>query len=223
MSAMTSGADTAPKSEQAKQAMSTAAEKASGVAAEASEQVRNVAQEAKQQARELADRTRDDVRVQAQERSQQLAGSMRSLADRLGSLADGNTSDAGPLLEYLREGQYRINEWAGRLDDGPDAVFDEMRSLARRKPMMFLAGAGVLGFFAGRMVRAAAGNDENGADGASVSAPVVATPAAVTRPSPVIEPATMPPAATSPPAGSPPVAPLGTETPLGDSPGVMPR
>lgn len=163
MSATTSGVDTAPKTEQAKQAASTAADKAGEVANQASDQVRHVTQEATQQARELADRARQDLREQAQQRSEHVAGSMRTLADRLGSLAEGNTSEAGPLLEYLREGQYRINEWAGRLDEGPDAVFDEMRRFARRKPMMFLAGAGVLGFLAGRMVRSGSGS--NGSSG----------------------------------------------------------
>lgn len=163
MSATTSGVGTAPKTEQAKHAASTAAEKAGDVATQASDQVRNVTQEATQQARELAGRAREDLREQAQQRSQHVAGSMRTLADRLGSLAEGNTAEAGPLLEYLREGQYRINEWAGRLDEGPDAVLDEMRRFARRKPMMFLAGAGVVGFLAGRMVRSGSGSsDSNG-------------------------------------------------------------
>jgi ElaB/YqjD/DUF883 family membrane-anchored ribosome-binding protein len=178
MSAMTSSADTATKPEQAKAAVSTASDKAGEVAAEAGQQVRNVVEEAKQQSRELVDRTREDVLGQARERGQQAAGSMRTLADRLGALADGNATAAGPLVEYVREGQYRINRLAGRLDEDPEALFEELRHFARRKPAVFLAGAGVLGFLAGRLVRS--GNQSSSGSTArsalSVSPPLASPP-----------------------------------------------
>lgn len=210
MSAITSGADTASRSEQAQQAVSTASEKAGHVAAEATDQVRNVTQEAKQQAQELADRARHDLRDQAQQRSQHAAETMRTFAQRLGSLAEGDSAEAGPLVDYLREGQARINQWAGRLDEGPDAIFDELRTFARRKPMVFLVSAGVLGFVAGRLVRSGAGaNGSNGWYGSSASRsaaveqPLPTPPASAafgTTPAsaPSVTPSSMPPPPASP-------------------------
>ncbi len=219
MSAITSGADTASKSEQAKQAMSTATDKAGSVASEASEQVRNVTHEAKQQAQELADRARQDLREQAQQRSQHAAETMRTFAQRLGSLAEGNSAEAGPLVDYLREGQYRINEWAGRLDDGPDALFDELRSFARRKPMMFLASAGVLGFMTGRLVRSGSGaNESNGSTGTS-GGPALPMPPASAPSAPSAAPGTMPASVSSAAPGTMPPPPA---SPLGESSNGMP-
>jgi hypothetical protein len=198
MSAMTSSADTATKPEQAKAAVSTASDKAGEVAAEAGQQVRNVVEEAKQQSRELVDRTRDDVLGQAHQRGQQAAGSMRTLADRLGALADGNATEAGPLVEYAREGQYRINRLAGRLDEDPEALFEELRQFARRKPAVFLAGAGVLGFLAGRLVRS---GDESSSGPTSRSTSMMSPPLA------------------PPPPMSAPAAPGAVTAPARDVPG----
>jgi hypothetical protein len=124
------------------------------VAGEAQEQVRLAARQAKDHVRDLVERGRSDVSGEAVVRSRQAAGSVRTLADRVGALANGDPEAAGPLADLLREGQDRLQVLAGRLDDGPSAVLDDVRRFARRQPVLFLASAGALGFLAGRFVRA---------------------------------------------------------------------
>jgi hypothetical protein len=98
------------------------------------------------------------------------------LGDRLGSLADGDTESAGPLLDYVRDGRDRVTSFADRLEQGPDVVLDDIRRFARNRPMVFLACAGGLGFLAGRLVRA--GSSGNGASADAQGATADATPAA---------------------------------------------
>jgi hypothetical protein len=149
------------RSEQVKQVASTATDRAGDVVAEARDQARYVGREAKDQAREVADRARQEMREQAQARSQQAAASLRTLGDRLNALASGDAQSAGPLVDYLREGQDKVATLASRLESGPDEVLDELRQFARRKPMVFLASAGLLGFVAGRLVRSASSDGSN--------------------------------------------------------------
>lgn len=128
--------------------------RASDVAGEATEQAKVVAREAKDHVRDLVDRGRSDLGDEASARSQQAAGSVRTLADRVGALASGDPDSSGPLADLLREGQDRLQTFAGRLDDGPAAVLDDVRSFARRQPVLFLASAGAIGFLVGRLARA---------------------------------------------------------------------
>ena len=145
--------------EAAKGVADRTAHRAGDVVGEATSQARAVAADAKSQARDLLDRGRRDLDQEANARSQQVAGSVRTLADRVGALAAGDPDGAGPLGDLLREGQDRLQTLAGRLDDGPAAVLDDLRHFARRQPVLFLAAAGGLGFLAGRFVRAARATD----------------------------------------------------------------
>jgi ElaB/YqjD/DUF883 family membrane-anchored ribosome-binding protein len=138
----------------AKDVAGKTASRASDVAGEAQAQAKVVALQAKDHVRDLMDRGRSDLGDEASARSQQAAGTIRTLADRAGALANGDPEGAGPLADLLREGQDRLQTLAGRLDDGPQAVLDDVRNFARRQPVLFLASAGALGFLAGRLVRA---------------------------------------------------------------------
>ena len=110
--------------------------------------------QAKEQVHDLVDRGRRDLGAEAATRSRQMAGSVRTLADQVGALAAGDPQAAGPLTDLLQEGRDRLQSFAGRLDDGPNAVLDDVRRFARRQPLLFLATAGAIGFVAGRLVRA---------------------------------------------------------------------
>jgi ElaB/YqjD/DUF883 family membrane-anchored ribosome-binding protein/uncharacterized protein YjbJ (UPF0337 family) len=148
------GGDGSQKVEAAKEVAGRAAERASGVAGEAQAQAQVVAGQARDQFKELVDRSRRDLGHEAANRSRQAAGSLRTLAGQVGALADGDPQAAGPLGDLMREGRDRLQAFADRLDDGPIAVFDDVRRFARRQPVLFLATAGALGFVAGRLVRA---------------------------------------------------------------------
>lgn len=163
--------------EKAKEALSTVADSTGQVTEQARAQARDVIGEARSQARGLADTTVSEVRDQARTRGQQAAGGLRTFADQLGSLASGNTEQAGPLVDYLEEGRARVNRFAERLDEGPDAVLDDVRRFARQRPMAFLASAGVLGFLAGRMVRAGKAASSSDTGGTAGQMPATQMPA----------------------------------------------
>lgn len=148
------GGEPDSKAAAAKEVAGRTASRAGEVAGEAQTQAKVVAREAKDHVRDLMDRGRSDLGSEATARSQQVAGTIRTFADRAGALANGDPQGAGPLADLLREGQDRLQMLAGRLEDGPEAVLDDVRNFARRKPALFLVSAGALGFLAGRMVRA---------------------------------------------------------------------
>jgi hypothetical protein len=159
------------KVDAAKEVAGRTSQGAGVVAGEAQEQVMVAARQARDQVRDLVERGRADVGGEAAARSRQAAGSVRMLADRVGALANGDPQGAGPLADLLREGQDRLQVFAGRLDDGPNAVLDDVRRFARRQPVLFLASAGVLGFVAGRFVRAGREAGSSGGDGVMGSLP----------------------------------------------------
>jgi ElaB/YqjD/DUF883 family membrane-anchored ribosome-binding protein len=159
---MTEQMTSSGKVEAAREVAGRTSQGAGAVAGEAQEQVRAAARQAKDQVRDLVERGRSDVGDEAAARSRQAAGSVRTLADRVGALANGDPEAAGPLADLLREGQDRLQVFAGRLDDGPSAVLDDVRRFARRQPVLFLASAGALGFLAGRFVRAGREAGSNG-------------------------------------------------------------
>ena len=146
--------DGSQKVEAAKEVAGRAASRAGDVAGEAQAQVQAVAGQAKDQFKGLMDRSRRDLGHEAANRSRQAAGSLRTLAGQVGALADGDPQAAGPLGDLIREGRDRLQAFAERLDDGPNAVLDDVRRFARRQPALFLATAGALGFLTGRLVRA---------------------------------------------------------------------
>ena len=144
------------KTAEVKEKAGEVAAKAGDVGAEAGAQVKAVAREATDHVRGLLDRARSDVQEQARSKSGQAAGGLRTLSSQLSALASGNPDSAGPLVDYLYDADNRISRLAGRLDQGPDAIMSDVRSFARRRPMVFLGAAGVLGFAVGRLLRSGA-------------------------------------------------------------------
>lgn len=95
-------------------------------------------------------RTRD--RADTQVRT--LAGSLSGVADDLGQMADGAGDPGGSLAGLARDGAQLARTVADRLDrDGLSGALDEMTSFARRRPMVFLAGAFAAGIGLGRLTR----------------------------------------------------------------------
>jgi len=145
---------------------SSAADNAKQIATEASTQVKAVAQQAKEQVSNLLDQTRHEVRQTAQQKGEQAATGLRSLADQLRSLANGQPDQAGQLQRYVQDAQDRVSSLATRLEtDGPQAVLGDVTRFARQRPAVFLAMAAGAGFAIGRLVRAgaAAASDQAGA------------------------------------------------------------
>jgi hypothetical protein len=137
--------------------------------------------------RELVGRGRERVDEEARVRSRQAAGGLRSFADQLGALGEGDPSRTGALGDYARQGRDALSHLAERLDDGPQAVFDDVRRFARRQPVLFLAAAGAVGFVAGRLVRAAGRDSGQSSPPMPGQLPPPLTATAIEQPAPTME------------------------------------
>lgn len=129
--------------ERAKVAGHIAAGEASGMKDELSAQTRRVFGDA-----------RHELTTQAQERSDRLAETMRTLATRVQAMADGRTAEAGPLPDFARNAASQASRFAESLGSRDiEGVLDDLRMQARRRPGMFLVGAGLAGVMVGRLAR----------------------------------------------------------------------
>jgi ElaB/YqjD/DUF883 family membrane-anchored ribosome-binding protein len=134
---------------------STATSGAKDVAGEAATQAKVVAGEAKRQVGNVVDQTRRELSQQAEQRTSQAAGGLRTLSDQVAALADGRPGDAGPLAGYLDDARTRVTTIADRLEEGgAQGLLDDVTDFARRRPVVFLAAAGAAGFLVGRLARA---------------------------------------------------------------------
>lgn len=180
-------ADTA-KSEVSNMA-STATDSARDVAGEASEQVKAVASEAKQQLDRLVHEGRYEVRQQAEQRTSQAAGQLRTMSEQIRALAEGRPEAAGQLVGYARDLQDQLHRLASRMEQGgPQGVADDVARFARRRPGMFLAGAMGVGFVVGRLVRAGAANQQDDGPSSGQAAPASPNGPVVRSPSPLPPP-----------------------------------
>ncbi len=132
---------------------------------------------------QAGNKTRD--RADTQVRS--LAGSLSGVAEDLGQMADRAGDPGGSLAGLARDGARFTRTVADRLDrDGLNGALDEVTSFARRRPMVFLAGAFAAGIGLGRLTRNAdlggvaqtvkdaqpAGSSGNGHNGSGQSATI---------------------------------------------------
>ncbi|GAA2286474.1 hypothetical protein GCM10009853_047030 [Glycomyces scopariae] len=141
----------------------TAADEVKHVARTAREEGLHLAEEARAEARHIADDARAQLREQAEAQTERVTESMRRFGDQLGALADGRTEEAGPLAAYAGAAADELRRAAERVRDGGlDGVLDDTRRFARQRPALFLAGAVVAGFAAGRLLRGGkAAHDEH--------------------------------------------------------------
>jgi len=130
----------------AKEAASVAKEEGAAVARAVQDQVRTIVSD-----------VRSEVRTQSEERSRQAASQLQTLSHQIDALLGGQPNEAGPLPDYLRQGQARVQAFARRLEQrGPQGLIDDAVSFGRRRPGAFLAVAAGLGFAVGRLARAGA-------------------------------------------------------------------
>jgi len=152
--------------EQGKAVATTAADQARSVAGEAKAQARGVVEEARGQAQQVLGDATSELRQQTDQRLTEAAKAARSTAGQLRALAEGRPEEAGRSAELVQQAGQRLDELADRADElGVQGVANELMDFARRRPVVFLAGAAAAGFVAGRMLRnVKAANQEEQAD-----------------------------------------------------------
>jgi hypothetical protein len=195
----------------------TAARSGGEVAGTVGDQARRVTAETTQQARNLLEEGKNQLTDQARDRQRKAAESLHTLSDQLREMSQ--TSDgtglAPELVQQAAERTRTVASWLEQHEPGD--LLTEVRTFARRKPGVFLAGAALAGILAGRLTRGVvAAQSESAPDSASDGppsgppSPPQATPAY--RDEPVGLPAepTMP-GYSVPPSG--PATPPGPVTP----------
>jgi len=146
------GVATAAK-DQAAQVGQTATQAGGQVARTTKDQAANVADEATQQARDLIGEARTQVDDQAGVQKVRAVEGLRSLGDELHLMA-AQSGQSGLATEVARQAAARANGLADHLDRyEPTELLDQVRAYARRRPVVFLTGAAVLGVLAGRLTR----------------------------------------------------------------------
>jgi hypothetical protein len=158
------GQETGAK-DQAKQAAGTAADQAKQTAGTAADQGRQVADVAQGEAKKVASEATTQLRGLVQETTSQLEDQGRTQRDRLvevlRSLGDdlekmASSADNSMAANLAHEVADRSRTLSSRLDGRePRELLDDVRSFARRKPGVFLAGSLLAGVVAGRLARGA--------------------------------------------------------------------
>ena len=162
--------------EQAGQVGQPAAQASSQVAQTTKDQATNVVGEAKQQARDLVWEARTQVGEQAGTQKARAVDGLRSLGSELQQMAQQG-GQSGLAAEVARQAATRAHGLADHLDrHEPSDLLDQVRTYARRRPVVFLTGAAVLGVLAGRLTRNLA-SDGSGSRAGSESTALAATPA----------------------------------------------
>lgn len=139
--------------EQAGRVGQKASEAGGQVAQTTKEQAQNVVGEAKQQARDLVGEARTQVKDQAGTQRDRAALGLYALSDELDQMAQQG-GQSGLATEMARQVSGRTRDLAEYLErHEPSDLLAEIRSYARRRPVVFLAGAALAGVVAGRLTK----------------------------------------------------------------------
>lgn len=177
----------------------TAAQSGSEVAGTVGDQARRVTAETTQQARDLVEEGKNQLTDQARDGQRKAAESLHTLSDQLQEMSQ-TSEGTGLAPELVQQAAERTRTVASWLDQHePGDLLTEVRTFARRKPGVFLAGAALAGILAGRLTRGVvASQSESGPDPAPDGPP---------RPNGHTPPVT--------PPVSPPVTPAYRNEPVG--------
>jgi hypothetical protein len=140
--------------EQGQQVKGSAQKAASNVAGTAGERARDIKDEASSHARGLVSEARSQVRGRMEQETERAGSALSQAGTQLQALAEGRTDEAGVFGEYAQQAARAVNRWADSVQErGFDGLLDDLRSVARRRPGVFLLGAVAAGVVAGRFGR----------------------------------------------------------------------
>jgi len=126
------------------------------------EQAEQVKGELAGQARDLLSETREQLQSQADAQAGRIAAALFQVGTQAVALAGGRPAESGPLAQYAEQAAEWLDACAAGIEDrGLEGIAADVTDFARRRPGVFLAGAAVVGFGVGRLIRAGAvsGND----------------------------------------------------------------
>lgn len=147
------GSTTEVAKEQAGRVGQKATEAGGQVAQTTRDQAQNVVGEAKQQARDLVGEARSQVQSQAGSQRDRAVQGLHTLSDELEQMTQQG-GQSGLATEVARQVSGRTRDLAGYLErHEPADLLAEIRSFARRRPVVFLAGAALAGVVAGRLTK----------------------------------------------------------------------
>lgn len=130
----------------------TAAASGGDVAETVGDQAKRVTAETGRQARDLLEEGKGQVNEQARDAQHKAATGLHTLADQLHRMSQ--SADGGVAPEMAQQAADRTRTVASWLErHEPGDLVTQVRTFARRKPGVFLAGAVVAGVLAGRLTR----------------------------------------------------------------------
>jgi len=153
---------------QARQVKSTAVGQSKAVARTAKADVRELSGTVRSQAdqvkgeltgqvRELLSETQAQLQDQADVQANRIAFALSRVGGQAVALASGRPEQAGPLVEYAEQAAGWLDACASHIEErGLDGLATDVVDFARRRPAVFLAGAAVVGFGVGRLIRSGA-------------------------------------------------------------------
>lgn len=109
------------------------------------------------QARELLSDTRFHLQAQADVQARRLASALFQIGTQAVALAAGRPQESGPLADYAEQAASWLDTCAAEIEErGLEGIAADVTGFARQRPGVFLAGAAVVGFGVGRLVRSGA-------------------------------------------------------------------
>ena len=130
-----------------------AGEQAHGITDAGKEEVAKVASEVKAQTSKLVGDAGTKMRERADSQIGTAASMLSSMSGELERMAS-STTPGSSLASLVQDGATMTRKLSERLDrNGLDGAMQDVRMLARRRPVMFLAGAFAVGIAAGRLMR----------------------------------------------------------------------
>jgi len=162
---------------QARQVKGTAVGQGKAVARTANQDVRQLAGTVRSQAdqvkgeltgqvRDLLAETQGQLQAQADYQAGRLAGALSQVGGQAVALSMGRPEEAGPLVGYAEQAAAWLDDAGSYIEErGLEGLAEDVVEFARRRPVVFLAGAAVVGFGIGRLIRSGAVSGDGDGDG----------------------------------------------------------
>lgn len=119
------------------------------------------------QARGMLTETQGQLQAQADVQASRLADALFQVGGQAVALSQGRPEQAGPLVDYAEQAATWLDDTASYIEErGLEGLAGDVVDFARRRPAVFLAGAAVVGFGVGRLIRSGGLTEDTTTDGA---------------------------------------------------------